>query len=388
MTPKSPSSPEDQTPPQRPRQAGSPAKPSSEMDLWSFDDDLDGDEPEAEPKTIERIVIEPREIETKAPAEPQEDEPAEVILPKVTKKQEHPGIRVNVGKTVPKARAQSSIASSEGHVENFDDLDSWDDIDELAKASTTPVAQKSEPEALTKVNEESFDEETEDSDHQEDIASEKKEVREDRAPDASARKSPSAAQSDAGIESEFASVQADPAKKLSLKLGLSPVEKIGIAALLVILVAGTAWVYSYTINRIPKHALVEKHHFPIKGKRLTLTGAETFWRKPITTGDNPDTPRAGTAVLPVLSVALEGGPADVRVFFRNEKGELVGDSVTRSVQANSKLQIAATAGFDDAGMYAAYQAGMEKPWTVEILEIGEGGAQSKLFQSKISTENR
>src|SRR5690606_4595376 len=106
-----------------------------------------------------------------------------------------------------------------------------------------------------------------------------------------------------------------------------------------------------------------------KGEQLTLTGAETFWRKPITSGDHPDTPRAGTAVLPVLSLSLEGGPAEIRVFFRDDKGELVGDSVTRTVAANAKVQIAATAGFDDPGMYAAYQAGLEKPWTAEVVEV-------------------
>ena len=44
-----------------------------------------------------------------------------------------------------------------------------------------------------------------------------------------------------------------------------------------------------------------------------------IWRAPITEGKNADTFRRGTQLLPVVELASSGGPAAIRVFFRNQR---------------------------------------------------------------------
>jgi len=71
---------------------------------------------------------------------------------------------------------------------------------------------------------------------------------------------------------------------------------------------------------------------------------------------------------------------------------VMGDAVNRTLQPGVPLQIAATAGFEDVGMHAAYRTGQSKPWTIEVLEAPSEGALNsefrKLFEINISTDRR
>lgn len=127
--------------------------------------------------------------------------------------------------------------------------------------------------------------------------------------------------------------------------------------------------------------------FPCQGERLVVEGVATFWREPVRTGPNPDAARQDVRLIPVLELTLQpgGGDGALRVFFRDSTGSLVGDSVTRTFQAgtfaasgNNRLEIAATSGFDDEGMYAGYQTAQSDPWTVEVFE---GPAERAAFDS-------
>ena len=94
----------------------------------------------------------------------------------------------------------------------------------------------------------------------------------------------------------------------------------------------------------------------------------------------------------MLELKVSGGPAMLRVHFRNEDHSVVGDAVTYTVKQGGKVQIPATAGFDDPGMHAAYRTGQSKPWTIEVFEASSDDASGsdfkKLFEMNISTDRR
>ena len=87
-----------------------------------------------------------------------------------------------------------------------------------------------------------------------------------------------------------------------------------------------------------------------------------------------------------------GAPASIRVFFRNSDGEVIGDAVTRTLTPGPPLEVAATAGFEDVGMHAAYRTGQSKPWTVQVDEAPAADSPSsdykKLFEMNVSTDRR
>ena len=177
------------------------------------------------------------------------------------------------------------------------------------------------------------------------------------------------------------------------QLNLSPVERIGLIALLVLLLIGGVVLVFSSLGRLPTEAKrVEADSFPFKGQLVTILSADSFWREPSSDGPNAEIVRRGTALVPVLSLKISGGPAAVRIIFRDSDGKVVGDVVTRPVKAGSVLDIAATAGFDEVGMHAAYRTGQSKPWTVQLYEAASVSSPSqdfkKLFEMKISTARR
>ncbi len=138
--------------------------------------------------------------------------------------------------------------------------------------------------------------------------------------------------------------------------------------------------------------MTKETDFPIKGGKFVVNSAVTYWREPVTSGGKIDTVRRDTLLIPEIDLSTSGGAAGMRVFFRDGDGELVGDVVTRTVKGDMKFQVAATAGFDDLGKYAAYRTGQGKPWTIEVLEAPAEDSPTeefkKLFEMKISTERR
>lgn len=194
-------------------------------------------------------------------------------------------------------------------------------------------------------------------------------------------------------DDEFSPVFSKDAVPISLRprLGLSNVERIGLIGLLVILMGGAVVVFLLSLRPLAgQKSKSESTDFPIKGSKVTIISGTSYWRSPIVEGAAADAFRRGTVLLPVLELAVTGGPADIRVFFRDEAGKIVGDAMTRTINGDGVLKIAATGGFDDPGMHAAYRTGASKPWTIEVRETATGavsdGESTKLFEMNISTD--
>jgi hypothetical protein len=357
MTPKPPSSSGGSSLPPRSRpNLGDLVKDTTELDLWAFDD-LDPAEEAPKPPSppASSSIPVPRESRKKKPLEP--TDPLVEKLPTGKK-----SIRVDIGKEPPKVRTGPSAGQSEPG-NDFDDLDDPDQWDE----NETPVL-SIHPSliAVPTATEEPVIEEV------------------------IVESTPPVEESDT-----LSPAPPENAKPVSLvpRLGLSKLEWIGLCALCAILLVGGGVVFFNSIHRLPTGAdRFQTGDFPVEGRHLTILSAETFWRAPVSQGKNAETFRRGTQLLPVVNLSSSGGPAAVRVFFRDQDGLGMGDAVTRTIKTGTPLQIAATAGFEDVGMHAAYRTGQSKPWTIEVLEAPSESAANadfkKLFEINISTDRR
>jgi hypothetical protein len=367
MTPVSPASSDgSQLPPRHRPTLGELSKDTTESDLWDLEDDLvmPDDPPPLRPDVIRgpKELPVPRE-KRKTGGEEGAEAPAAIPAPAAEK------IRLNVGKVRQSERAQGGGSPSTTPEREFEELDNWEDtpvtpdIGELH--DPTPAVVEMEPMP---------------------VDNEAPSTTEIAAEERSGNSDP---------DDEFSPVAPVGASPVSLKphLGLSGVERAGLIALAVTLVIIAATAYVFSFNRLPREKdRARETDFPIKGALVAVKSATTYWRPPITDGASPDTFRRGTELLPVIDVDLQGGPAAVRVLFRNEERVVVGDAVTRQVQTDVRLSIPATAGFDDVGMHAAYRTGESKPWTVEVYEAptedAPGRDFKKVFEMNISTDLR
>jgi hypothetical protein len=86
-------------------------------------------------------------------------------------------------------------------------------------------------------------------------------------------------------------------------------------------------------------------------------------------------------------------------MFHNEKGDIVGDTVTQNftkgkftLSAEETRVFSSTAGFVDFGEQEAYRAGLGKPWTIKVYEGPSDNTSSDqfrlLFTTPIDTERR
>lgn len=161
---------------------------------------------------------------------------------------------------------------------------------------------------------------------------------------------------------------------------LSKIEKISILLLCFVLLLGGALTLIDFSSRVATRPLItEKIDFPVSGKIVTITAASTYWRKPITSGDNADVVRRNTQLIPVLKLNLSSKRGVIRVFFRDENGLLVGDVITRSIARDSEITVMATAGFEDLGMHTAYRTGNSKRWLAQVFEASSATASREDF---------
>jgi hypothetical protein len=380
MTPKPPTSPDGSPLPPRHRPSlGNLAQDTTEMDLWAFEDDLDDEPAPQEPQTGEsarpgganREIPQPRD----KPAEKKKDG-GERSTPKTPTGGED-RIRMNINKARTKNRPAGSSTSQTKPESDFDDLENWEDaqkepeIEDLpSDAGIVPILEPAE----------------------EPMARTRDEPAIVEVPQPSEPTQPAVAPES---DDEFSPVKRENAQPVSLRphLGLSKVERIGLVSLLVVLLGGAVAVIAISMNRLPTETVkAGANDFPIKGSHLEVDSAVSYWRPPITDGPDADTFRRDTQLLPVIELDVKGGPGAIRVLFRNEERTVVGDAVTRSVHDDGVIKIAATAGFDDLGMHAAYRTGESKPWTIEVYEALSEDAVGKdfrrLFEMNISTDRR
>lgn len=378
MTPVPPSSSDGSPLPPRHRPTlGDLAKDTTESDLWDLEDDFVLPEavpsPRQDSPRVGKDLPAPRE--KKAPPSQEGDEP---VTPRL-KTPEGDKIRINVNRPRGSSRPNPSTQAKED--KEFEDLDHWDDApvdDDLDDLPVVPVSAAevwSGPESSP-------------------AGDEREAALPENEPDPKPSEPVDQVAADQDVD-EFSPAPRADAKPVSLRprMKLSHIEKIGLGALVALLVAVAGTAYLFSLHRLPHESeRVRSKDFPIRGALLTVNSATSYWRAPITDGPTADTFRRGTQLLPVIELSLSGGPAAVRVLFRNEDRTVVGDAVTRTVNATSTLKIAATAGFDDLGMHAAYRTGESKPWTIEVYEAPSentaGRDFKKVFEMNISTDLR
>ncbi|HEX7261298.1 MAG TPA: hypothetical protein VF258_05745, partial [Luteolibacter sp.] len=355
MTTDPPSSAEGSALPPRHRpNMGDLAKDTTELNLWAFDDSepISEESPPVRPKTAEFSLPPPRNIEKMKRMQPRDD-----AAPTAGAAKEQ--IKLNIGKPNPRPLHTGFPAIPPKPGSDFDELEQWEEREQEPLPSIT--FQKIESREAAP------------------------------APEPLPVTAPEPITSPVDDENEFSSISREDSAPVPLRLqwSLSKIERLGLIALIGVLVIGGIAVFVATIGRLPTESMrMKSNDFPIKGKYLSIQSADSHWRAP---GEG-DAVRRGTQLLPVVNLVASGGPAAVRIFFRNSDGELVGDPVTRSIQSGGKFQVAATAGFDDVGMHAAYHTGQSKPWTIEVLEAPLEDTQASafvtLFEMDISTERR
>jgi hypothetical protein len=344
------------------------------MDLWAFEEDLDlpddMDEPviQETPRSFGKDIPVPRERQVSASREPEDR-----TVPKTPAGGEDQ-IRMNVNKARLKSRPAGPTTGQSKPESDFDELEEWEDakvepdIEELpAEVESELIELPSQPEVVTDL--------------------------EATPPTLPVVEETTVQQ--VITDDEFSPVIRENATPVPLvpHLKLSKIERIGLIALAVLLLLGATTILIYSLSRLPTEAKrADAKDFPIKGSHLSITSATSYWRAPITEGPNPDTFRRETQLLPVLEIGMSGGPAAIRVLFRNDEHAVIGDAVTRAVTSGGVLKIPATAGFDDLGMHAAYRTGESRPWTIEVYEAPSEGAAGrdfkKLFEMNISTDRR
>ena len=340
---------------------------TTELDLWAFDD-----EPDA-PEDV-RAGLPPARAFGKDIPMPRERQPEKnrgtadnpVSVPAATEER----IRINVNKSSSRNFPSGPVRSPLTPESTFDDLESWDPVPgqpDILKSPAETLAAPVQPsyplEPATAVT--ALAEITPDSVHPTVVPDNPAPVTQDAA----------------------APVSRYP------HLRLTNTEWVGLLGLLVLLLAGGGAILGVFLKHLPTATQqVQTNDFPLKGGYLTIDSATSYWRVPVTKGASSDAVRQGTRLLPVLELTVNGGPAVIRVLFRNEDRAVVGDVVTRTVRDNGTFIIPATAGFDDFGMHAAYRTGEGKRWTIEVLEAPAESAAGKefrkLFEMIISSDLR
>ncbi len=363
MTPKPPSSSEEPAFPRRSRpNLGDVVKDSTELDLWAFDD-LNASEdmtPTPQPPPVSSGIPMPRDRKKKAAPDPDAAPgPTGILTGKKS-------VRVNVSQEPVKSPDTTTV-------ERATPADDFDDLDE------SDLTEESKPPALS-IHPSLLD------------AYEEPSGLEDSAAEETTPKPKIPA---VGELDEFSPVVPENAKPISLvpHLQLSKVEWIGLSALCGVLLVGAVVVFFNSIHRLPAGAeRLTEGDFPVEGRHLTIRSADSFWRAPVSEGKDAETFRRGTQLLPVVELTSSGSPGAVRVIFRDQDGRGAGDVVTLAIKPGVPLQIAATAGFEDVGMHAAYRAGQSEPWTIEVFEAPSETAPNsdfkKLFEIDISTDRR
>lgn len=342
------------------------AKGTTEVDLWAFEDELEGsggtEAPDAETRGAAKEIPGPR------PGAAGRGRESGDVIPMPSAER----VRINVNKPPLKSRPETSPAGPSAPESEFNDLDNWEDvtlepeIGELPAEVTQDVTEETEMvhAVVEPIPAEDFSE---------------------------ASPGQSVPKQDGGASRQPAAA-ADRNPSLAW-LRFSRLEWIGLGVLAALLFGAGAVFFFGSIRGLPSETnKAQSNDFPIEGRHFVVKSSINYWREPVSDGPGADTVRRGTKLLPELQAVVSGGPAAIRVLFRDGDREVVGDVITREVQGQEIMKFPATAGFDDIGMHAAYRTGGSKPWTIEVYEAASvnspGRDFRKLFEMTITTDRR
>ena len=180
---------------------------------------------------------------------------------------------------------------------------------------------------------------------------------------------------------------------------VSTVEKISLIAVIACLVGAFAWGISFFYRDAPEGELVKFiEDFPIKGEDVTIETVETWWRKPVRSGDKTD---VGVVIdsnlIPCARIKLsEGGSTTLQVSFRDGDQNLIGDTINLSVvngkfsrNDSDEIVVRSTSGFNNPSRIHAYANEDFAPWSLVIIESHDIDSDSDpLVKARISASSK
>ncbi|MEJ6719564.1 MAG: hypothetical protein QNK82_13810 [Akkermansiaceae bacterium] len=183
---------------------------------------------------------------------------------------------------------------------------------------------------------------------------------------------------------------------------VSTVEKISLIAVIACLVGAFAWGISFFYRDAPEGELVKFiEDFPIKGEDVTIETVETWWRKPVRSGDKTD---VGVVIdsnlIPCARIKLsEGGSTTLQVSFRDGDQNLIGDTINLSVvngkffsndsDDSDEIVVHSTSGFNNPSRIHAYANEDFAPWSLVIIESHDIDSDSDpLVKARISASSK
>ena len=386
MTPDSPAPSDGKPLPQRPRPSlESLGKDTTEQDLWDFGDDTGAP---TEPLKKNRVEL-PKKSSNDPISRKKGIRSSSSDILRIVEKPQRSSLGLNALK-----ETHSELDAIENEPPAEDELPSEDEPSDENKLPA-------EDDADTPI-EDSPDETPEtpapaaknplilgDIDEWEELGGEPVDVPEPEAEETPAASEETTETTPAPAEAAPAAKENKPRSSGLFKFRFSTAECFSIG-IFVLLLAGVAVFFTLnSLKRIPEppKQLTPKD-FPIAGKHFSAASVETYWRKPVLTGDRPDPVRRGTTLIPVLKISTKGGSGAIRVVFYDHDGNSVGDVISRSVGDGATVEVAATAGFENTTMHSAYRTGDMKPWMVEVHEgpsqNARGNQFSKLFKIAVS----
>lgn len=128
------------------------------------------------------------------------------------------------------------------------------------------------------------------------------------------------------------------------------------------------------------HQALEKPDLPIRGEKVTIQDLQIDW-KDEGSGSLTGGMKANT-LLPRISLRFApGGSGAVRIFFKDEREQLVGDTVDIDVAGGiPEHVVTCTAGLRSRLEYDALRARDTARWTVDIYEGPKPGAPLSQFK--------
>ncbi|MGB1259660.1 MAG: hypothetical protein ACPG6P_06450 [Akkermansiaceae bacterium] len=257
---------------------------------------------------------------------------------------------------------------------------------ELPLELDSPAEAESEEESTTETAEDSLEEPEPEVETDEDLEEE-----EPTAPETEPENHPDADDEPAPANSadEVESTATENPAPASLGFSLKPVEKITLALLAALLIGAGVFGYIH-ISKLASDDSLESLDLPVKGKHAEISEFSTFWSNPGKAAGIT----LGAQVVPGAKITLSessSGSGILRVYFRNEKDEIVGDPIpltfTSGKFSNGKstIEVSASDGFHQEADYHAYSVEQNTVWRVQVLESSSTGSNRSDFSEIINT---